>query len=187
MTISVLIDSNAWNFLFDEGVDLAAALPEAEFSLFITSEVAIELQAIPEKSKTNSCNATLKRYIFESIGRARVKTSADFGFSEARLHSGRHVYAGFGQGTFQSEIDRNFYSTDEVKKYILGKSSRPSGLTKNEADASVAAQAFGSVVLTNDKKSGPIAFAKMRGGSVLSLSGFDPKLLSIRDYVMSSL
>ncbi len=45
--ISVFIDSSAWNFLFEQGIDLVRELPTSEFALYITQEVDIELRAIP--------------------------------------------------------------------------------------------------------------------------------------------
>lgn len=86
MTISAPIDSIAWDLVFDADEDLAVAVPEARIFVFLTREVAIELQAIPEKSKANSCNVALNRNRFKSIERARAKTSADFDLSEAHLN-----------------------------------------------------------------------------------------------------
>jgi hypothetical protein len=44
--INVFIDSNIWNFLFDQQIDLAVALPSDKFRLYIPREVELEVGAI---------------------------------------------------------------------------------------------------------------------------------------------
>ena len=170
MTISVLIDSNAWNFLFDRNIDLSCELPREDFALFITREVEIEIGAIPDDGKDRSDKRPLKRYIYESIAQNQVTTTATFGFSEANPADGPATYAGFGQGTFQSEKERDWYAREQIKSYFLGKSKKGSGLSANQADTAVSAASFDCVVLTCDKKKGPIAEAKEAGGWIVFLS-----------------
>ncbi|HEY4293067.1 hypothetical protein [Luteibacter sp.] len=49
MTTPVFIDGCAWNHFFDSGADLEEVLPANLYRLFITSEVGIEIQEIPER------------------------------------------------------------------------------------------------------------------------------------------
>ena len=170
MTISVLIDSNAWNFLFDRSIDLGCELPPEDFALFITREVEIEIGAIPDDGKDGLDKGPLKRYIHENIAKNQVTTTATFGFAEANPADGPATYAGFGQGTFQSEKERNWYHQERIKSFVFGKPKKGSGLSANQADAAVSAASFDCIVLTCDKKSGPIAEAENSGGKVVFLS-----------------
>ena len=170
MTIPVHIDSNAWNFLFEKKIDINRELPSEEFKLFITREVEIEICVIPDEGKDGADKRPLKQYIRDSLARNCVRTTATFGFAEANPVGGPTVYAGFGQGPFQSGKQRAWYSQDKVRNSILGKKKKGSGLSGNQADAAVAAASFDSVVLTCDKKPGPILEAFEQGGKVIFLS-----------------
>lgn len=170
MTISVLIDNNAWNFFYARNFDFYRELPPEEFSLFVTREVEVEIGAIPVEGKDGVDKRPLKRYIHESIHRNEIATTATFGFAEANPSDGPGTYAGFGQGTFQSDEERDWYGDEKIKSYIIGKSKRNSGLTHNQADAAVAFFSFVGIVLTCDRKTGPIAEAEKSGGNVVFLS-----------------
>lgn len=170
MTIPVQIDSNAWNFLFDHKIDINRELPLEQFELFITREVEIEICAIPDEGKDGADKRPLKQYIRDSLAQNCVRTTATFGFAEANPVGGPAVYAGFGQGSFQSGKQRAWYSQDKVRGYILGKPIKGSGLSGNKADAAVAAASFDCVALTCDKKAGPILEASGQGGKVIFLS-----------------
>jgi hypothetical protein len=58
-----------------------------------------------------------------------------------------------------------------------------SRLYGNEADLSLAARSFHSVVLTLDRSSGPLNAAYKQGGKIIYLDSFDCSGLSLRDYV----
>jgi hypothetical protein len=184
MTVSVLIDSNAWNFLFDRAIDINRELPCEEFAIFITREVEIELNAIPDIGKDGLDKRPLKQYIQDSIARNRVTTTATFGFAEANPTDGPATYAGFGQGTFQSDKDRAWYGREKTQEYILGKSKKGSGLSGNQTDASVAASSFHCIVLTCDKKGGPITEAANTGGKVIFLSEACLTLQSLKQMLL---
>lgn len=169
MTISILIDSNAWNFLFEREIDINCELPPDEFAIFITREVEVELNAIPDIGKDGHEKRLLKEYIRGSIAQNSVRTTATFGFAEANPTDGPATYAGF-QGTFQSDSERAWYGREKIQKLIRGKSKKGSGLSGNQADASVAASSFQCLVLTCDKRGGPIAEAANTGGKIIFLS-----------------
>jgi hypothetical protein len=183
MSISVTIDSNAWNYFFKAGTNLSIELPPEEFSLFITREVEIEIENIPEIGKDGSDKRPLKEYIRSSIQSRQIKTTAIFGFAEANPTSEPARYTGFGQGTFQSEQERDWRSRQETKQFLLNKSKRPTGLAKNEADVSIAIASLNSVVITDDRKNGPIPEAAQCGGCVVYLSDFSKSSLSLSEFV----
>ena len=61
---------------------------------------------------------------------------------------------------------------------------RRSKLHPNEADVSLAARAFHSVVLSLDAKPGPIKDACQQGGMVVFLTDFDKSGLSLGDFIL---
>jgi len=124
----------------------------------------------------------LKDYIARTIAECGIKTTSVFGF--ATLGPGPQRIGGWGQGTWQSQTERQFY--DAIRQqYLLGKKEKKSQLTQNEADAAVAAQSFFSIALTCEKpgKAGPIRFAAEHGGKVLYLPDIDRSGLTLRAYI----
>lgn len=147
-------------------------------------EVEIEIAAIPDQGKDGTDNRPLKKYIQDSVDRNHIATTTIFGFFEANpapdfnQQNNLVRFTGFGQGTFQSDTERDWYSRVDIQGQIIGKSKRGSGLTKNEADASVGAASYHSLVLTCDSKMGPISIAAESGGKVCFLSApLDSELL----------
>ena len=180
MTISITIDCNAWDYFFNKGMDLAVELPPGDFRLFMPREIEIEIQAIPDVSKDGHSNQALKDYIYTTITRHSVATTGHFGFAEAGC------YLGFNQGTFMSDDERNWYATT-IPKHVLDKERTGSSLTKNMADTAVGASSFYSVVLTADRKKGPIKDARASGGKVIYLQDFGAQSLSLRDFIKTRL
>lgn len=171
MKIAVSIDSSAWNWLFRSSIDISVALPSDEFSLFMRREVEIEIAAMPDIGKDGSDKRLLKQYIRESIRQNAIATTATFGFAEANPPNGPAIYGGFGQGTFQSDVERAWYEHPDVQKQIVGKTQRKAvPLPKNLADASMGAASFHGVVLTADKNDGPMLTASNNGGSIVFLT-----------------
>lgn len=191
MSISVYIDSCAWNYLYDNSVDLEKELPSNRFSILITREIEIELEAIPSFGSDQSDKRDLKEYINSAIKNNHVKTSAIFGFMTMEpdgTPSPVQVYGGFGSGAFQSTEERDFYAKPEIKKQIHNGKKSNSGLGKNEADASLAAKSFNSFILTNEriKKSGPLKTALQLGGKIIYLEEeIKPTGKKIGDYLLS--
>ncbi|MGY0613111.1 hypothetical protein [Luteimonas sp. A501] len=168
MTIAVYIDSCAWNYLQEKSVDLLAELPPDRYALYLTREVEIEIEAIPDDERRQA----LKAYIRANIKNSSIKTTSVFGFKAFEPDgspSKVQVYGGFGQGTFQSDADRRFYASPEIQSQLIGKTPRRSGLTANQADVSLAARSFRAFVLTNDQKAGPLKQAAKSGGKVVYL------------------
>jgi hypothetical protein len=176
--ISIVIDSNAWNFLWEEGVDLAQSFPSDRFLFFCPRQIEIEIEAIPSEK------SGLIDYIKRSSLSCGIRTTSTFGFFVAGQDKQRR--GGFGHGTFQSPMERRFYAIIR-DKFLLGKSERNSGLAVNEGDAAVAVQAFFAVVLTNERpgKQGPLRVAAEHGGKVLYLSDFRKSARSLSDYLVA--
>jgi hypothetical protein len=59
-------------------------------------------------------------------------------------------------------------------------------LYKNEADISLAARSFHSVVLTLDKKNGPLKDAYEQGGKVIFLTNFENSGMSLSAFIKST-
>jgi hypothetical protein len=162
--IAVTLDNNVWHFLSQKELNLALELPPDEFAIYIPREVEIEAEKTP---------VDVKGYIARTIADCGIKTTSVFGF--AREASGHQRHGGFGQGTFQSQTEREFYAAIS-ERFLVGRREKGSGLTENEADAAIAAQSFFSIVLTCEsrKVNGPLRYAADHGGKILYLDGFDP-------------
>jgi hypothetical protein len=185
----VYIDNCAWDYLFAKRIDLALELPRDSFKLYITREVEIEVGSIPDTGKDGSDKRSLKKYILESIHANQVQTTSVFGFASHEPNgslSKTQVYGGFGQGIFQSSTDRDWFASKEVQARLRGKPVRPSGLSVDQADASLAVRSFGAIVLTNERKGkpGPLSIAAAQGGRVVHLScDVEPSGLSLGQYL----
>jgi len=187
---AVYIDSCAWNYLFEHRVDLAEAFPSDEYTLALTREVEIEISAIPDRGKDGADKIELKEYIKESIDKQSVRTTSVFGFATYEPDgslSKVQVYGGFDQGTWQSDADRSWYGSGEVRDLLHSKGKRKYGLSGNQADASLAVRSFESIVLTNEIKStnGPLRLAAEQGGQIVYLADVEQSGLSLKDFVRS--
>ncbi|MDD2892854.1 MAG: hypothetical protein PHF20_02890 [Halothiobacillaceae bacterium] len=189
--MQIYIDSCAWNFLFRFGIDLWSELPPDRYQLHMTREVEIEVEAIPETGKDGADNRPLKQYIAASIARSKVSTTGTFGFQTYELDgtpSKVQVNVGFGQGTFQSDQERAYYASPEIKAQILGKPKRGSGLSANQADASLAVHANNAIILTDESpdKAGPLKLAYGKGAKIVYLNAqFASSGLSLGAFVAS--
>lgn len=185
MTINVNIDSCAWNYLFEHQINLEEAFPSEKFTLSVTREVEIELLAIPDKAEKQA----LKAYIADSIATHNVRTTSVFGFASVEPDgtlSKVQVCGGFGQGTFQSDEDRHWYASDDVNRLLHGKAKKKSGLSDNQADASLAVRSFNAIVLTGEKptKPGPLKLAAKQGGQIIYIHEVKQSGLSLKDYIV---
>jgi hypothetical protein len=88
---------------------------------------------------------------------------------------------GFNQGTWHSREDRDWYAAPETLKRLSTPAKRPSGLARDQADASLAFRSFGAIVLTDEMigKAGPLQIAKEQGGKIIHLRDeFEPSGMS---------
>lgn len=176
--IAVTLDNNVWDFLFQNGVDLASELPSDRFAIYITREVEIEASAIPERDSKKA----LKEYIVRTTASCEITTTRVFGF--AHEGPGPQRCGGFDVGTWQSSTEQEFYAAIR-ERFLAGKNQKNSQLFDNEGDAAVAAKSFSSIALTceHPDKVGPLRFAAGHGGMVLYLEGFERRGLTLRELI----
>jgi hypothetical protein len=177
MPISVYLDNNVWDFLFARNLDLSVELPRAEYSLYLTREAEFEIPPIPP------ARAALKVFIEDTIAACDIDTHSYFGFNDPTLSPEDQRVGGFGVGYWISNRERDFINNQQVR---LGAIKKPSTrLYKNEADISLGARSFTSVVLSLDDKAGPLKDAQAQGGKVVFLTDFDISGLSLSDFIKS--
>ena len=144
----IIVDSNAWNFLFESNIDLFSSTFE-KFRFAITWMIEKEMEYLFGKVE--------KRELLEYY--CKYRPSMDcmnkrFGFYSENPPGGIQRYVGFGQGQFVPEkesellIDKLHY-IGSIKKTLL---------FNNETDLDQASKAFGRIyILTKDfKKNGPL-------------------------------
>lgn len=176
MSISVYIDNNVWDFLFERELCLSQELPRDEFCLCLTREAEFEIPAIPPEK------APLKRFIEESIESAVVRTDSFFGFYDDAHPPEEQRVEGFDVGRWATPEELVFFKHQQTR---LG-NRRPTKLFKNEADISLAARAIHSVVITLDRKTGPINDAYKHGGKIVFLTDFDNSGLTLADFIRAA-
>ena len=170
----LFLDNMVWNFLLDRGLDLATELPRERFSLHVTREGEIEMQALggrPDK-------AELHAYIEAQRVAAGVVADVYFGLGDSRLPAEKQRVGGFGEGRF---ISAEEYAIMARLPEVIG-TLRGSGLYKNEADLSLAARSLIATVVTREK-GGPLGTAYRDGGDVVFLHDFDASGQSLADYI----
>jgi hypothetical protein len=176
--IGVFLDHNAWDVLFALRLDLAVELPSDEFGIGITREAEFEIAA------TAARNPELKAYIDDTIAKCRIETDSYFGFYCDSFAREEQRVAGFDVGRWASSRELEFIAQQQR---WLREEKRKTKLYVNEADISLAARSFVSVVLTCDKKPGPLRDAYEQGGMVVYLNGFETSGLSLRNYIKAAI
>jgi hypothetical protein len=184
MTTAVFIDGCAWNHFFDSGTDLGKVLPAVLYRLFITSEVGIELQEIPEREDKQA----LKAFIQNAIVSHKVLTTRIFGFASNNADGTPTKYQRFGNfnnAGFQPAADRDWYGMPAVIEMLSKTSTRDTFLGKNEGDASLAVRSFRAVVLTAEKrtKKGPLQLAAQQGGLVVFLGEVEKSGKTLHEFI----
>ena len=173
MPISVYIDNNVWDFLFERKIDLSLELPRDEFCLCLTREAEFEIATIPP-GKVDP------QFIEETVRKCTIEVRPYFGFYDENHSPAEQRVSGFDQGYWASREELAFIDQQKTR---LGEVKKPkTGLYTNEADISFAARAFQSAVLTLDNK-GPINDAYKQGGKVVFLNDFDARGLSLKDFI----
>lgn len=176
--ISVYIDNNVWDFLFERNLDLIQELPDTDFCLCMTREAEFEIPPIPAEK------ADLKTFVEKTI-KAGVKTDYLFGFSSSSLPASEQRVGGFGSGRFADLKETEFMSQQRTS--LSAKFNEKTRLYKNEADISVAARSFAGIVLSLDAKKGPLNTAYQAGGQVVFLTDFDSSGQTLREFIATKL
>jgi hypothetical protein len=175
MSIAIYIDNNVWDFLFERNLDLSVELPSAEFCLCLTREAEFEIPPIPREKEA------LKSYIETTLEKCVVKTDSYFGFYNDAHSPNEQRMGDFNVGRWATPEELAFL---EQQRTRLGGKKPTTKLYKNEADISIAARSFHSVVLSLDR-TGPINEAYKQGGKVVFLTEFDDSGLSLANFIKS--
>lgn len=179
MKISVYIDNNVWDFLFSRSIDLSVELPNSEFCLCMTREAEFEIPPIPNEK------FDLKKFIEDTIKKCVIEPHSYFGFFNTDHSNEEQRVGDFNVGFWASPEEVAFMEQQKARLGSIKKTSTK--LYKNEADISIAARAIHSVVITLDKKTGPINDAYKQGGKVVFLNDYDSSGLTLKEFILSSL
>jgi hypothetical protein len=114
------------------------------------------------------------------IAQRAIRTDSYFGFYNKNLLPQDQRFSGFNNGRWITPRESAFIEVQ--RKRWHGDSIRPTKLYSNEADISLAARSFHGIVLTRDRKPGPLTDALAQGGSVLFLDELDASGLSLADF-----
>jgi len=182
VVINVYIDNNIWDFLLARRIDLAVALPSDKFCLYLTREAEFEVRAIPTVLRGK---AELKAFIEATIAKCDIRTDTLFGFNDDSLPPDEQRVGGFDEGRWASSEEMDFMV--QQRPALKTAKKRPTKLHPGEADISLAARAFHSVVLSLDDKPGPLRDASRQGGKVFFLTGFDDSGLSLSNFILKEL
>jgi hypothetical protein len=178
MAISVYIDNNVWNFLFDRKLDLCIELPRDKYRLFVTREAEFEIPPIPANK------AELKAFIEKTIKDCGIEIHSFFGFYDPSHAPDEQRVGGFGIGYWASKEELAFI--EQQRSRLSSEKKQTTRLYKNEADISLAARSFHAVVLTLDKKNGPLKDAYEQGGKVIFLTNFENSGMSLSTFITST-
>lgn len=173
MPTKVYLDNNVWDFLFKRDIDVCRELPANEFEICITREAEFEIDAIPPEKEE------LRAFIAEALQRC-VEAKVRFGFHDDRHSEADQRVGGFDVGGLVSVAEHEFHARHRSRQGSKKKDS--TRLYGNEADLALAAASFDAVVLTLDKKPGPLREAHDAGGQVVFLNEFvhgDPSLADL--------
>jgi len=174
--MNIFIDNNVWDQLFLRNVDLNIYFPEDKYSIFVTSQGVFEVAQIPSTKKE------LKKYIEKYINDYVMEDSI-FGFNDPNLPSDEQRVSGFGFGRFGSVVE-NRIRTKLASKYESTKKRKASQiLSSQEADIELATRSIDNIVLTLDKKAGPLKDAKELGGNVVFINLSEIEGLSADEFV----
>jgi len=143
----IIIDSNAWNFLHNSGIELNSPAFE-NFDFAITLEVKREMDCLSGRDDKAELYSYFSRQM-ELLGQEKVF----FGFFDSEFGEDEQRSGGFGYGGFASVQERDFI---EDNSHMI-KQSKRGVYYGNEADLLIASRAGGTTyILTEDNsKNGP--------------------------------
>ncbi len=176
--VPIFLDNNVWDFLLEREIQLDLALPREYFRLCITRQAEFEIKAIPAE-KSN-----LREYISDMRKKCEIRTDAYFGFANPSIPSNEQRVGGFGFGRFISTHEAAMLRKQTV---TIKKFKRKTKLYSNEADVALAVRSCIAVVLTNDRKKGPLLKSYKAGGKVVFLNDFDDMHMPLSEYITTKL
>ena len=177
--MNIYLDSNVWNFLYENNVWLPDHFSESKYKFFITKELKFEIHPIPPDK------SALKDFISKSFKAAHVQVDSIFGFGNDNLSASEQRVGGFDEGRFISDEEANFL--DLLRHHLNDNKKKKSKLYSNEADISIAIRSIHSVVLTLDNRKGPLLEAKNHGGNVVFLNNFNGEMHTLEEYILANI
>ncbi len=99
MAVSVYVDNNVWDFLFDRGMDLSTELPRKEFCVCLTREAEFEIPPMPPKKRA---------FVEATIKKCGIPTDVFFGFNDDSLPTDEQRVAGFDVGRWATPEELAF-------------------------------------------------------------------------------
>lgn len=150
--ITIIIDSNAWNFLQASGISLNNELLGC-YNFKITLEISREMEQLKDKKD--------KKEIYDFFINETSSFEEPlcyFGFYDSSVPDDEQRFGGFGEGGFASVHQDEYFQ--KTARQI--KSSKRGIYYGNEADRLIGSRGFGSTfILTEDNsKSGPMKEAE---------------------------
>ncbi len=158
----IYIDSNIWNDLLCEQINIRNIFPENEFDIYINRHLELEIEQTPSHLEE------LNTFIAQSLENWNVKSNIDCGFPDGSVSPEHQRNRFFGATPpsihtieFKEKIRERYPQKDKKRKNNI--------LFPNEADLSLAGLSKLYHVITNDSKAGPLTYAKELGGKVIIL------------------
>lgn len=148
--ITVYIDNNIWDLVFQQGIFLDECFPSDKFSLTINKHGWYEIEQTTDPEKRER----LKKYVSSYVERGVVKEDYIFGFYNPSVPASEQRRSGFGMGRFGDKKENE--ERKRLSKIFGGKGKRKSSMiiNKQEADIELGALSTNSYVITLDKKMG---------------------------------
>jgi len=144
----------------------------------VTREAEFENRPIPPEK------VALRQYIMSTIARCEIATDIYFGFYNQGLPARDQRFGGFNHSRWATPQEVEFI-VEERKRWHRD-SMRRTRLYTNEADIALGARSLHSVVLTLDRKPGPLLDALNQGGRVLFLNEFEAQGIRLAKFVRSA-
>lgn len=162
--VEVYIDNNIWDFFYKNSVNLETFFPKENYDLLISKHGKFEIDQIKKDDK-NELVSYINRQL-ETI----VNEKHTFGFYDPQFSENEQRNSGFDVGQFTSieesnerkRLDDIFPSKEKRKETMI--------LRKQEADKELGALSMSTVVVTLDKKKGPLTSSFENGGKVIFLN-----------------
>jgi hypothetical protein len=173
---AVWIDNGAWDWLFDNNVDLGAELPIDNFELLITRQVELEMRMIRR--------IDVREFAHEMILRCQIGVRRVLGYDNPNVTEKMHRYGGFDQGHWASPAEAAFIRQQNAQREQTN--LKGSGLFQHEGDIALAAKSFDGIVITAERKGGPLRDAEAAGGRVVRLGLLAERRLSLREACTSA-
>jgi len=172
--IDVYLDNNLWDYFYKNSINIIDFFPTDKFTLLISKHGKFEIDQIPldnpEKKK-------LLKFIFKHLEDGIVSEKHTFGFCNPEYPDDEQRVSGFDTGVFTSEKEN--HSRHQLKNnyssQLESKRKNTQILYKQEADIELAALSTNSIVLSLDKKKGPLRDALKSGRKVIFLNDLECK------------